>query len=126
MAGFKRQVLDAAAQEREVTLTTRGRKSGRGVPVTIWVGTDGERMFIRSGAGLGRQWPQNLLARGEAEIRLGDTSVRVKPRHIADPDEARAVSELYRKKYGSYVKPSGPTEPPTEGEKATFELLPVD
>jgi hypothetical protein len=51
--------------------------------------------------------------------------VTVKPRHVADPEEARAVSQLYRKKYGSYVKPSQRAEPLTEGEKATFELTPV-
>jgi deazaflavin-dependent oxidoreductase (nitroreductase family) len=118
--------VDAAAKEREVTLTTQGRKTGQPARVTIWIGTDGKRLFIRSGGGLRRHWPQNLMASGEAVLQLGKTSVKVKPRHVTDPEEARAVSQLYRKKYGSYVTASKPTEPLTEGEKATFEVLPVD
>jgi len=125
MADFDPAVVAAVTREREVTLTTRGRKSGKPVPVTIWIGTDGSRIFIRSGGGLGRQWPQNLLASREGTLRVGRRSVQVAPRLVADPAEARAVSQLYRDKYGSYVKPSRPDEPLTEGEKATFELTPI-
>src|SRR5438105_9450549 len=125
MAAFPKPAIDAAAKEREVTLTTTGRKSGKRRPVTIWISTDGERVYIRSGEGLARDWPQNLLALGEATLRLGGRSIRVKPRHVMDPDEARATSHLVRKKYGSYVKPSKPGEPLTKGEKAVFELIPI-
>jgi hypothetical protein len=41
------------------------------------------------------------------------------------PTEFRGVWQLYRRKYRSYVKPSKPDEPLTEGEKATFELTQV-
>jgi deazaflavin-dependent oxidoreductase (nitroreductase family) len=117
--------VEAAAREREVILTTQGRKTGKPHRVTIWISTDGEHLYIRSGQGLGRHWPQNLMARGEATLRMGRESIKVKPRHVTDPSEARAASELVRKKYGSVVKPSSPSEPLTPGEKATFELIPV-
>src|SRR5579864_3426604 len=126
MASFPAGVLEAATREREVALKTFGRKTGKLVRVTIWIATDGQRIFIRSGGGLGRHWPRNLQHRGEAVLQLGEVSANVKARHVTDVAEARAVSQLYRKKYGSYVKPSKSTEPPTEGEKATFELLPID
>jgi deazaflavin-dependent oxidoreductase (nitroreductase family) len=125
MARLDHEVLNAAATEREVRLTTVGRRSGKPHTVTIWVATDGERIYIRSGEGLGRDWPQNLLSRGEATIRLGGKAIKVKPRHVTDPDEARATSHLVRKKYGSYVKPSKPGEPLTKGETAVFELIPA-
>jgi hypothetical protein len=41
------------------------------------------------------------------------------------PTEFRRVSQLCRRKIGSYIKPSKPDEPLTEGEKATFELTPI-
>jgi deazaflavin-dependent oxidoreductase (nitroreductase family) len=126
MSGFPRQVFEAAAKEREVTLTTRGRKTGKPVPVTIWISTDGERIFVRSGGGLRRHWPQNLMAHGEAVLKLGGRSTEVRPRHVTDPDDARAVSQLVRKKYGFMVKVSKPGGPLTQGEQATFELLPAD
>jgi deazaflavin-dependent oxidoreductase (nitroreductase family) len=125
MAAFSQDVLQAAAREREVTLTTQGRESGKPRRVTIWLATDGRRIFIRSGQGLVRHWPQNLMARQEGVLRLGKQDMKFKPRHITDAAEGRFVSELYRKKYGSFVKPSKPTEPLTQGELASFELLPA-
>jgi hypothetical protein len=81
---------------------------------------------VRSGAGMKRDWPQNLLAAGEGELQVGSREVKVRPRHLTEPTEARAASELHRAKYGSIVKPSRPPEPLTTGEQATFELLPAD
>jgi deazaflavin-dependent oxidoreductase (nitroreductase family) len=117
---------EAAATEREVTLTTVGRKTGKPRKVTIWITTDGRSLFVRSGQGFRRDWPQNLVARGEATLRLGKQAIKVKPRHVTDPDEARRVSELVRKKYGFGVTASKPNEPLTTAEQATFELIPAD
>jgi hypothetical protein len=126
MSEFSQEVTGAAAREREVKLTTYGRRSGKPHDVTIWVATDGKRLYIRSGQGLIRQWPQNFIARGEAVLHLGKQAVKVKPRLVTDPAEARASSSLYAKKYGSTVKASRPDQPLTPGEQATFELLPAD
>src|SRR5207245_4250504 len=125
MSQFSAEVLQAAAREREVQLTTLGRKTGKPRDVTIWVGTDGKRLYIRSGEGMRRHWPQNLVARGEGVLHLGNLAVKVKPRLVTDAAEARMVSALYRKKYGPFVKASKPDQPLTEGEKTTFELLPA-
>ena len=123
---FGREVFDAASRQREVTLTTFGRKTGKRVRVTIWISTDGEHLYVRSGRGMARDWPQNLVARGEAILELGGRKINVKPRRVTDPAEARATSELLVKKYGYTVKPSRPDEPLTPGEQATFGLLPTD
>ena len=126
MSQFSAEVLEAAARERAVQLTTLGRKTGKPRRVTIWIGTDGNRLFIRSGEGMRRHWPQNLLAKGEGVVRLGKSEVKVKPRLVTDPVEARAVSGFYRSKYGQFVRPSKSGEPLTPGEQTTFELSPAD
>jgi deazaflavin-dependent oxidoreductase (nitroreductase family) len=123
---FNQDVIDSAAHEREVKLTTFGRKTGKPTDVTIWIVTDGGRLFIRSGQGLVRQWPQNLLARGQGVLHLGNKEVNVKPQRVTDPAKARATSALYTKKYGSSVKASKPDEPLTLGEQASFELIPAE
>jgi deazaflavin-dependent oxidoreductase (nitroreductase family) len=123
---FATEVLDSAKREREVHLTTYGRKTGKPHRVTIWIVTDGSRLYIRSGQGMRRDWPQNVLARGEGIIHAGKTAVKVKPRLVTDPVEARAVSGIYRRKYGPFVRPSKPNQPLTLGEQTTFELLPAD
>ena len=119
-------MIEAAARQREVTLTTYGRKTGKEHRVTIWITTDGSHIYIRSGQGLRRQWPQNLLARGEGLLSIADKTVRVKPSLVTDSAEARAVSALYRKKYGPFVRASKPKQPLSPGEQATFELMPID
>lgn len=58
-------------------------------------------------------------------LGLGKQTVKVKPRLITDPDEARAVSRLYRDKYGPFVRRSKPNEPLTPGEQTSFELIPI-
>lgn len=124
MSQFSPEVLQAAARKREVQLTNTGRKTGKAHTVTIWIGTDGTHLYIRSGQGLRRHWPQNLIARGEGVLRLGKMEVKVKPRLVTHPTEARAVSGLYSGKYGPPVSASKPNQPLTLGEQATFELVP--
>ena len=127
MKQFPKDVLDAVAKEKEVRLTTYGRKTGKESSVTIWVVTDGNRVYIRSGQGLNRHWPKNLLAKPEGTVQLGDKAVGFKSRHVTDPAEARHSSKLYVPKYGDSVKASsGETDPLTPGEQAAFELLPTD
>ena len=125
MAVLNQQLIDAAAKEREVTLVTTGRVSGKPRRVTIWITTDGAHVYIRSGEGMKRDWPQNLVAKGEATLIAKGASIKVKPRHVTDETEARATSHLARAKYGTYVKPSQPGEPLTKGEQAVFELIPA-
>ncbi|HEY8816596.1 MAG TPA: nitroreductase/quinone reductase family protein [Candidatus Dormibacteraeota bacterium] len=114
------------AKEKEVQLMTYGRKTGKESSVTIWIVTDGKKVYIRSGQGLKRHWPKNLLERPEGKLQLDGKVVAFKSRHITDPAEARHSSKLYGPKYGSFVKPSAETEPLTPGEQAAFELIPVD
>jgi deazaflavin-dependent oxidoreductase (nitroreductase family) len=125
MKQFPKDVLDAMAKEKEVSLTTYGRKTGKESSVTIWIVTDGEKVYIRSGQGLKRHWPKNLLARAEGTLQLDGKVVQFQSRHVTDPAEARHSSKLYSPKYGaSPVKPSNESEPLTPGEQAAFELLP--
>jgi deazaflavin-dependent oxidoreductase (nitroreductase family) len=124
MAAFSADVLDRIAREKEVVLTTYGRKTGKPTSVTIWVTTDGQRVFIRSGQGFKRHWPQNLQQQPEGMLNVGGLEVPFTIRLVTDPEEARRVSGLYPRKYGFFVRASKPGQPPTPGEQATFELLP--
>ncbi len=124
MAGFDRAILDAVASEREIELTTWGRKSGNPSRVILWIFGDGERVFVRSGGGLQRDWPQNFLTRGRAILHVGGFDVPVTGQHITDPTLAREVSSMARDKYRSNVQGSHEGEPLTPGESATFQLLP--
>jgi hypothetical protein len=124
MAGFDQALLDAAAQQREVELTTWGRRSGRPARVTIWIWGDGRRLYIRSGGGMGRDWPQNLLAKGHGILYVAGQDIPVRARHVTDPAEARKGAEWIHHKYGASLQASAEGEPLTPAEQATFELTP--
>jgi deazaflavin-dependent oxidoreductase (nitroreductase family) len=125
MSTIDQDVIEAANTEREVTFTTYGRKTGKPSDVTLFVVTDGKRLFILSGQGMARQWPQNLAARGEGVLHLGGLDVKVKGRQVTEPAETRRVAELYGSKYGPGFGPPKPGDPPKLSEQATFELTPT-
>lgn len=126
MATFDPTIIDAAKREREVTLTTFGRKSGTPSSKIIWIASDGEHLYIRSGGGLGRDWPQNFLTHNRGVLEIDGREVPVCPRHLTDPAEARKVSALVSEKYGTTSTASSGDEPLTPGEQASFELLPAE
>jgi hypothetical protein len=82
--------------------------------------------YIRSGGGMERDWPKNLIASGEALLRLGGVNIPIRARQVTDPDEARMTSKLVRDKYHAPTKQSKPGEPLTKGEQAVFELSAAD
>ena len=126
MAGFDTAVTNAVQTEREVELTTFGRKTGKPSRRILWAYGDDERVFIRSGQGLGRDWPQNLLANGRGTLHVGGIDVPVRATHLADISAARQAGKLGRAKYGETFSISADGEEPTLGEQATFELLPAE
>ena len=125
MQSFDQAVIAQTDKQREVELTTFGRKTGKEHRKVIWASTDGKRIFIRSGQGLARDWPKNLLVGGTGVLHLDGHDVPVRGRLIEDPVEAREVSRHHRAKYGDYIKPSAGDEPLTPGEQASFELVPA-
>jgi hypothetical protein len=125
VAGFDTAVTTAVQTEREVELTTYGRKTGKPSRRILWAYGDDERIFIRSGQGLGRDWPQNLLANGRGVLHVGGIDVPVLAVHLKDIATARQAGNLGRAKYGETFSTSADGEEPTLGEQATFELLPA-
>lgn len=126
MPTFDPTIIDAARREREVTLTTFGRKSGNPSSKIIWIASDGEHLYIRSGGGIGRDWPQNFLANNRGVLQIDGREVPVRPRHLTNPEEARTVGRLISEKYSSTSTGSSGNEPLTPGEQASFELLPAE
>jgi hypothetical protein len=75
---FDPAILDAAAREKEVELTTFGRKSGKESRRIIWITRLDDRLYVRSGLGLTRDWPKNLQANGRAVLHIGGRDVPVR------------------------------------------------
>jgi deazaflavin-dependent oxidoreductase (nitroreductase family) len=123
---FDPAILSAAAREKEVEITTFGRKTGKASKRIIWVSVIGSRIYVRSGLGLGRDWPQNLLANGRAVLHMDGREVNVRARHVTDAEEARSMHAPVKAKYNAERPASSGTEPLTASEQAVFELTPAD
>lgn len=118
-------VAEAAEAAQEVDLTTFDRTTGHASRRTIWVTTDSAgRLYIRSGMGPTRDWPQNLLANQRAVLHIGERDVPVRARHVTDRAELLASRDAVKRKYGRELPSSNDGEPLTLPEQATFELIP--
>src|SRR5579859_732561 len=114
----------AAAEVREVELTTFGRATGRPSRRTMWITTDAlGRIHIRSGQGLSHDWPRNLLANPRAVLHINGRDIAVRARHVSDRTELRASHDALRQKYGWELPTSQPDGALTPAEQATFELI---
>jgi deazaflavin-dependent oxidoreductase (nitroreductase family) len=121
---FDQSIFETAAREKEVQLTTFGRKTQKPSRRTIWITALDGRLYIRSGLGLTRDWPKNLLANGHAVLHMAGKDMPVRARHVTDPAEARAMHAPVKRKYNAQRAASTGDEPLTPSEQAVFELLP--
>jgi deazaflavin-dependent oxidoreductase (nitroreductase family) len=122
---FEPSLIELAAQTKEVELTTFGRTSGTPSRRIIWITALDGKLYIRSGLGLTRDWPKNLLANGRAILHIGGQDVSVRARHVTDPAEARAMHAPVKQKYDAERPGSSGDEALTPSEQAVFELVPA-
>lgn len=121
---FDSSLLQTAAREKEVEITTFGRKTDTASRRIIWITALDGRIYVRSGLGLTRDWPKNLLANGRAILHIAGRDVPVRARLVTDPVEARAMHAPVKHKYNAERPASTADEPLTPSEQAVFELLP--
>ena len=121
---FDQSILDSAIQEKEVEFTTFGRKTGKPSRKIIWITNLDGRLYVRSGLGLTRDWPRNLVANKRGILHIAGKDVPVTARHVTDPEEARAMHAPVKRKYGAERPSSSGSEPLAPSEQAVFELLP--
>ena len=123
-ATFDAQTYETAARTKEVELTTFGRKTGKPSRRIIWITATSGRIYVRSGPGMTREWPKNLVANGRGVLHMDGQDLPVRARHVTDPQEARAMHAPVKAKYNAERPSSSGDEPPTPAEEAVFELTP--
>ncbi|MEO8603339.1 MAG: nitroreductase family deazaflavin-dependent oxidoreductase [bacterium] len=90
------------AQRRQVTLTTRGRKSGQPRSVTIWFVADGKRgISVQHTTGQAAQWYRNLVADNAVTVDFGDGPIAARATPLSDLAAVQDVLARIRKKYWS-------------------------
>jgi hypothetical protein len=65
---FDGAILEAAARDQEVELTTFGRNSGKASRRIVWIMVISDGIYVRSGLGMARDWPK--------KVKLSDVRLR--------------------------------------------------
>lgn len=93
----------------EITLSVKGRKSGRDIPRPVWFVHEGNTLYLLPNYGSDTNWYKNFLAKGDEEL-----PARGKP--ITDSSRVRDVMSKFSSKYGDvrkyYPKPDVAVEVP--------------
>ncbi len=124
-AAFDESLIALAARTKEIELTTFGRTTGKPSRRIMWITALDGRLYVRSGLGLTRDWPKNLLANGRAVLHIEGQDIPVRARHVTDPEEARSMHAPVKAKYDAERTRSRGDEPLVPSEQAVFELLPA-
>ncbi|MDQ3880995.1 MAG: DUF2255 family protein [Chloroflexota bacterium] len=82
----------------EVDLETRS-PGGQSHRTTIWIMVDGGDVYVRSVRGPNGRWYRELMASGEATLRVAGRQLAVRPMLADDQPSIEACSEALRRKY---------------------------
>ena len=80
-------------------LTTTGRVTGNPHEIEIWFARDRDTIYMLSGYGDRSDWVRNLIANGEAEVRIDGERREGRGRVIAEGDEQAIARRLVFEKY---------------------------
>lgn len=90
---------DALRTAEELTLETRGRRTGRAHRVAVWFAYDAPDIWLRTDRDA--DWQRNLERDPRCRITLGGITRDARREAVADEETAlRRVVELWRAKYG--------------------------
>lgn len=91
----------ALESHREITISVRGRRSGREVSLPVWFALEGETLYLLPVRGSKSQWYRNLQANPDLGIRAGRQEIRVRAQPMLDARMAETVANRLRAKYGA-------------------------
>ncbi|MFH1140658.1 MAG: nitroreductase/quinone reductase family protein [Chloroflexota bacterium] len=104
---MNREYEAALQAARELTLVTKGRRSGRPRQVELWFAYEaGNVYFLASVDASGRamNWYRNLQANPEATLQVNGRAVRVLNQTVEDAEALkRQVWDLFLAKYGGDI-----------------------
>ncbi|MDQ3884147.1 MAG: DUF2255 family protein [Thermoproteota archaeon] len=85
----------------EITLSVKGRKSGRDIPRPVWFVHEGNILYLLPVQGSDTNWYKNLLTDPTLKISVnggGEIPVRGKP--ITDKNSVDDIVRKFKSKYG--------------------------
>jgi hypothetical protein len=84
----------------EVTLSVKGRKSGRDIPRPVWFVHEGNTLYLMPNYGSDTNWYKNFLANQTLKISVGGEEIPARGTPITDSSRVRDVMSKFGSKYG--------------------------
>jgi Uncharacterized protein conserved in bacteria (DUF2255). len=94
-------LLAALERASEITITVKGRRTGRKISLPVWFVKRGRRIHLLPVMGSDTNWFRNVLADRVMEIEAGGHKATVEARPITERGEVERVVEMFREKYGA-------------------------
>ena len=89
----------ALRDREEITITVKGRRSGRDIKLPVWFTLEGKTLWLLPVHGSRTQWFRNVLADPTITLRAGRQALTAAGRPSRTRSVVRRVVEQFRKKY---------------------------
>ena len=91
------QKLDS---ESEITLSVKGRKSGKDIPRPVWLVYENSILHLLPVQGLDTNWYKNLLSDPMMKISINDIEILARGQPITDRNVIDKIVKKFKSKYG--------------------------
>ena len=100
----------------EITLSVKGRKSGRDIPRPVWFVHEHNTLYLLPNYGSDTNWYRNFLANQTLKISVSGEEIPARGKPITHSSRVRDVMSKFGSKYGDlrkyYPKPDVAVEVP--------------
>lgn len=93
-------LLQSLRRRKEISITVRGRRTGRKITLPVWFVLEDGTMWLLSVQGTRTQWFRNVLADPTIIIAAGDHRRTVTGTPVVGRARVRPVVDRFRVKYG--------------------------
>jgi hypothetical protein len=92
-----RKILDRVS---EITLSVKGRKSGKDIPRPVWFVHEGNTLYLLPVQGSDTNWYKNLLIDQTLKISINGVTISETGRQITNSKSVNDIVSKFRSKYG--------------------------
>ena len=83
----------------EITLSVKGRKSGRDIPRPVWFVHEANTLYLLPVQGSDTNWYKNMLVDPTLKISVNGVEISAKGKRITDSSRVDAVIEKFKSRY---------------------------
>jgi hypothetical protein len=84
----------------EITLSVKGRKSGRNIPRPVWFVHEANTLYLLPVQGSDTNWYKNMLVDPTLKISVNGTEIPARGKRIIDNNSIDDIVKKFKSKYG--------------------------